>query len=364
MKITALSAKHLRLPFSRGRVSLNSPSRNDLLDVLLVDMETDADLLGMGFTYFLGPGAAAAKQLIEAEIAPQLIGTDPRRVEKQFARIGNYFRQSEFHGLVARAYAPIDVALWDLKAKAQNEPLWRLLGEARNAARAFVSDLGMLSVDLHDLPKAIKPLLDQGAIGLLAEIGSGSVETDAERIHDLRHAIGESAWLGVSCREKFDFTTALGLSQYLQEEMEIDWFEEPLPLDDSMGYSRLADRLEVPLVLGTSLARHEEYLPWLRAGIPRVVRADLARLGGITPWLKVASTAEAFHLTVCPVRLPEVGIQLGCGLPNVHQIDYVGWLNPLFEEPLKFSKGFLQPPASTGLGLTWNEKAVAKFRIG
>jgi L-alanine-DL-glutamate epimerase-like enolase superfamily enzyme len=364
MKLLSLSVQHLRLPLAKGRVSLAAAS-SSMLEVLLVQIQTDSNHHGLGFSVYPTPGlCAAARLLIESELAPLLIGHDPRLNEKHLARVKTQFKSSEFLGLTARAYAPIDIALWDVKAKAQELPLWQHLGAARPAAKAFVSDLGLLSVELNDVPKAMKPLLDQGAIGLLAEIGSGSVEADAERIHDLRHAIGDSAWLGITARESFDLTTALGLAQYLQEEMEIDWFEEPISLDDRTGNLHLSQKLEVPLILGASLPRPEAFRSLLEVGIPRVLRADMARLGGITPWLKVALLAEAFQLSICPVRLTEVGIHLGCGLPNVLQIDYLSGLSPLFEEPLKFKDGFLIPPASPGLGLSVSEKALSKFRVG
>ena len=363
MTIVSLSVVHLRLPLGRFRVSLNSPSRGEMLDVLLVTLETDLKLTGVGFTYFVGPGVQAAKTLIETDLAPLLIGENPQHSEQLFAKVQQHFRQSEFAGLVARAYAPIDIGLWDLKAKAQDLPLWELLGASRSTATGFISDLGLMSVDIAEVPKAIKPHLDHGAMGLLIEIGSGDVEADASRIHDLRHAIGESSWLGVTAGGRFDLTTALGLAEYLQEEMEVDWFEQPIPMADRLGYDRLADRLEVPLVLGASLAKREDFLPFVQAGIPRILRADLCRLGGITPWLKVAALAEIYHLPIYPVRLPEVGLHLACGLTNVPAVDYVSWLNPLFKEALKFSKGVLHAPQSPGLGIEIDEKALAKLRV-
>jgi L-alanine-DL-glutamate epimerase-like enolase superfamily enzyme len=131
----------------------------------------------------------------------------------------------------------------------------------------------------------------------------------------------------------------------------VDWFEEPLPADDHDGYQRLASRLETPLAVGSTFDSLASFREVLQRGEARILRPDVLQLGGITPFLKVAALAEAYHVTVAPYRLPEIGIHLACGLPNVQAVEYVSWLAPTFEEPVRIEKGQLAPRNVPGLGL-------------
>ena len=89
----------------------------------------------------------------------------------------------------------------------------------------------------------------------------------------------------------------------------------------------------------------------------------MCRLGGITPVLKIAAVAEAYHVAVSPVRLPEIGAHLGCGLAGVSLADSVGWFKDLFTTHPKTESGKLSPSDGIGLGLTLNESTVAKLRV-
>src|SRR5438067_1231685 len=131
MKITRLTTDHLRVPLGKpSRVSLTEPksAAAEAVDVVLVHLETDSGIRGLGLTYTLGPGAAAIRSLIDTEFSPLIAGEDPRDAERLFARAESRFRATGFGGLAARAYCAIDVALWDAKAKAASVPLAKLLG--------------------------------------------------------------------------------------------------------------------------------------------------------------------------------------------------------------------------------------------
>ena len=139
MKITRLTTDRLRVPFTKAsRVSLTAPTPTapDAVELILVHLETDTGVTGLGFAYVLGAGGAV-RSLIDTELSPLIVGEDPRDTERLFARAEARFRTVGFGGLAARAYSAIDVALWDVKAKAAGVPLAKLLGGAKPAA-AFV----------------------------------------------------------------------------------------------------------------------------------------------------------------------------------------------------------------------------------
>jgi L-alanine-DL-glutamate epimerase-like enolase superfamily enzyme len=154
------------------------------------------------------------------------------------------------------------------------------------------------------------------------------------------------------------------MGRFLEEEMDADWFEDPVPADDRAGLLRLADKLEVPVAAGGAFDRLADFTQWVTQAPAGVVRPDVLRLGGLTAALKVVTLAEAFHRPAVPVLLPEVGVHVACGLAGVAAVDYVGWLAPLWTEPPKLVDGRLTPPPGPGLGLELNPEALAKYHVG
>lgn len=347
MKLTRLAADLLRVPLPKpARVPLNDPKPvgPDAVDLVVVHLETDSGLAGIGFAVLTGPGAAAVKALIDTELSPLVAGEDPRDTDRLLAKAEGRFRSVGFAGLAARAYSAIDVALWDVKAKAAGVPLFQLLGNARPAAEFFVSDL------TGDVVKAARPLMKLGATGVRLEIGAGDVQGDADRVREISDGLGDDAWVGVAADGRFDLNTAQALAHFF-EDIGVDWFEDPLPAADEIGYAKLAGLMETPLAVGSNFASREAFFRVIRAGHVRTIRPDLGRLGGITPLLKVANAAEAFQVAVSPVRMPEVGIHLACGLGVVPHVDSVSWLKDVFTGGPKIENGKLVPPAEPGLGI-------------
>jgi L-alanine-DL-glutamate epimerase-like enolase superfamily enzyme len=364
MRITSLTTDHLRIPLGKpGRVPLGGPKAAgpDAVDLLLVHADTDAGAVGLGFTYLLGPGVGAVRDLLDEELPALVVGEDPHDTDRLFARAGRRFAGVGFAGLAARAYAAIDLALWDLKGQAAGLPLHRLLGGVRPAAPFFLSDLAPHGRPAEDVLADARPFVRDGAMGVRVEVGRGDVQEDADRVRDLSDGLGDGGWVGVSAGGRFDLNTAVALAHFFGD-IGVDWFEDPLPAGDDPGYRRLADLAEVPLAVGSLSDSTDQFIRVIREGVIRTVRPDVCRLGGITPVLKVAAVAEAFGVAVSPVRLPEVGVHLACGLAAVPHVDSVGWFADVFGGP-RLQDGKLIPPDGPGLGLHPNGGAVERYRV-
>jgi L-alanine-DL-glutamate epimerase-like enolase superfamily enzyme len=365
MRITQLDSQLLRIPLARPIRSPKDNDRGGRLDhvfMLIVDLDTDAGHRGIGFAYTLQGGGRALKVIADDDLAPLVVGEDPLDMEQIAAKV--YWRLQSIgrSGLVRQVYSALDLALWDLKGKVAGLPLYKLLGGARESAKVYASDTGWLWMTPEQIVEASRPFLDQGMMGIKVKVGADP-EADAERVTLIREAIGEDVWLGVDAVQRYDYSTALAMGHFFEEEMGVDWFEEPISCEDVDGHARLASRLEVPIALGESLLSRDEFRRYLDQDAVDIMQPDVTKLGGLTAWLKVAALAEMHHRPLAPHVLPEVGVHLACGLPHVQTVEYMPWLFPAYMEPPAIVDGQIVPPRRPGLGLEILPDAVEKYRV-
>src|SRR5262249_32693081 len=154
-------------------------------------------------------------------------------------------------------------------------PLYKLLGEARESAPVYGADSGWLWMSPEEIIEASRPYLDQGMMGFKIRVGGSDPETDAERVTRGREAFGEDIWLAVDANQRYDYATALAMGHFFEEEMGIDWFEEPISCEDIEGHARLASKLEIPLASGETLFGLDEFARYLERGAMDVVQPDV-----------------------------------------------------------------------------------------
>ena len=195
---------------------------------------------------------------------------------------------------------------------------------------------------------------------LLADPGE---PVDPERVRQIREAVPEGAWFEVSGCGRYDFSSALWMGRTFEEEFGIDGFLDPLRPDDLAGLGRLAGRLDVPLAVGSLYDRPDDFARLMDLGGIDAVRIDPVRLGGLTPARKVAAAGELWHVAVTPVRLPEVGVHLACGVVWGRVGEYVDWFAELFAGGPRFENGQLVAPDDPGLGLTLREDVASRHRV-
>jgi L-alanine-DL-glutamate epimerase-like enolase superfamily enzyme len=359
MRITGVDARLLRMPLERPI----TPAVEHVF-LLVVQLDTDAGLRGLGFAWAIHGGGRAMLAVAQDDLAPLVIGEDPldhkRLASKVYWRLQGIGRR----GLVAQAYSAIDLALWDLKGKAANLPLHKLLGGARDSASVYGGDAGWTWMMPNEIIDASQYYLAQGFSGIKVHLEGVDPEKDAGRVQRIRDALGEDHWLGVDAHQRYDFSTALAMGRFLDEEIGADWFEEPLSCEDVEGHARLAQRLEVPIALGESLYHRDEFERYLARDAVAVMQPDVTRLGGLTPFLRVAALAEQHHRPIAPHLMPEVAVHLACGLPAVTMVEYMPWFFPLWLEPPAIAEGKIVPPARPGLGLEVKADVIRRYSIG
>lgn len=148
------------------------------------------------------------------------------------------------------------------------------------------------------------------------------------------------------------------------EEIDLAWFEEPLPAEDVGGHVRLSQSTSLPVAIGESLYHPAHFREYLRLGACSIVQVDVARIGGITPWLKTAHLAETFNIQVCPHYLMEIHVGLCAAVPNATWVEYIPQLDLITESSIKLEDGSAAPSTNAGIGIEWNWKSIERMRIG
>ncbi len=365
MRITAVETDLFRVPLKRP---VTLPGGQDArsakeIDLVLVRLLTDGPHTGLGLSYAFA-GGTALRSVLDTHIAPLIVGEDPARSEWLFLKASHELDTLGFRGLVARAYAAVDFALWDLKGKHANLPVSQLLGGYRTKLKAIVADTASPALGVKQAAKETRTLLDLGAAGVQIEVGTADPDADVERLRQLFEALPDGPWIEVTAAGRYDHASALWMGRAFQEEFGIDSYLDPLRPDDHAGLHRLADRLELSLGAGAYYDTPEDCLRALTVPGLSTLRLDPLRLGGLTPARKIALAAELKGIAIAPVRLPEVGAHLAAGVVYGRVCEYVDWFAELFDGGPRFENGQLLVPTAPGLGLTVNEPVAAKLRVG
>ncbi|MBI2201056.1 MAG: mandelate racemase/muconate lactonizing enzyme family protein, partial [Armatimonadetes bacterium] len=256
---------------------------------------TDDGISGTGYTGTHARGDDLIKTAIEQYYGPLLLGRDPAHVRQiwQDLYMGP-LRWIGRSGISQMAQAAIDIALWDLIAKSQDKPLWQVLGAAKTGPiPTYNTDAGWLNWTEVELVSDMLRLVDQGWRAIKMKVGMPSQQEDVRRVAAVRAALGDEIELMVDANTVWDLNTAITTARLL-ERFGLKWLEEPLHPDDISGHARLARASNIPLAVGESIYSKYLFREYMAQGAVGYVQVDATRVGGITEWLEVASTAGTF----------------------------------------------------------------------
>ena len=320
---------------------------------------TDADgAMGTGYSYTIGTGGPSVMALLEHTLAPRLIGRDGERIEGVWRDLLMSTHATSVGAITSLALAAIDTALWDLRCRRAGLPLWRMAGGFRDRIRVYTTEGGWLNLPGSALVEQAQEARRIGFLGTKMKVGKPSATEDGARMAAVRAAVGDDFAVMVDANQGFDLAEAMRRAAHL-EAAGIEWFEEPMPADRVAAHRRLADATRVPIAVGESLYSLGQFNEYLAAGAASVVQVDVARVGGITPWLKTAALAEAQGLVVAPHFLMELHLALACAVPNATWLEHIPQLDPVTATPIVIRDGHAVPSEASGLGIDWDWDAVA-----
>ena len=316
--------------------------------------------IGTGYSYTIGTGGSSIMALLADHLAPRLIGRAAENVEAIWRDLLFQTHATSVGAITALSLAALDTALWDLRCRRANLPLAVLAGGAKDSCPLYTTEGGWLHLSPSALVDDALQAKAKGFGGAKIKIGRPHVAEDVERLGAVREAVGPSWDIMTDANQGFTLSEAIRRARHL-ETLDIAWFEEPLPADDLAGHAELARHTSVPIAVGESLYSASQFKDYLQAGACSIVQVDVARIGGITPWLKVAHMAEAFNVALCPHFLMELHVGLCCAVPNGRWVEYIPQLDAITRSALEIRDGRAYASSEPGLGIDWDWDAIGRL---
>lgn len=308
---------------------------------------------GTGYTYTIGTGGSSVVALLRDHLAPRLIGRDPSLVEQIWRELLFATHATSVGAITSLALCAVDTALWDWRCRRDGQPLWRAAGGAQASVPVYTTEGGWLHLSPDELVRQSVEAQEQGFLGAKVKVGKPRLAEDLARLRAVRQAVGDGFEIMVDANQCFTLGEALRRAPHYAD-LAIGWFEEPLPGDDLEGHRRLAAQATLPIAVGESLYSPGQFGDYVRAQACHIVQVDVARVGGITPWLKVAHLAECCNLAVAPHFLMELHVSLTTAVPNGAWLEYIPQLDAVASSRVAIAGGRATPPDAPGLGIAWD----------
>jgi D-galactarolactone cycloisomerase len=344
---------------------------------LLVEIISDDGLSGWGEAF--GPPLLTAP--IVEFYKTLLVNTDPLATELHWQNLYNRLRDHGQKGLAIEALSAIDIGLWDLKGRYLGLPVHRLMGgPLRSRVQAYAT--GFYRKRGGD---AVSYLIDEaqhradaGFTAIKLKLGFG-IDEDIKLCRSIRQAVGETMTIMVDANHAYDATAAIRVGRQI-EELDIAWFEEPVPPEDLQGYRQVKSALHIPIAGGEAEFTRWGFRPILVDRAFDILQPDVCAAGGLSECKKIADMASAFGVRVNP-HVWGTGVALAASLQLIATLpDNPPSLNPIapllefdqsehpmrmaiLTEPITHHAGWVEVPTGPGLGIEIDRAAIAKFLI-
>jgi L-alanine-DL-glutamate epimerase-like enolase superfamily enzyme len=343
-----LSAKVKRTDAIQSFVTQETP---------MVRIICDDGAEGTGYTYTIGTGGSSVVALLRDHLCPRLLGRDAAEVEMIWKDLFFHTHATAVGAITSLALAAVDTALWDLRCRRAGLPIHVMAGGAQRRVPVYDTEGGWLHLEPQALVDQTLQAKADGFRGAKIKVGRPHVSEDVARLSAVRSAVGNGFEIMVDANQAFTVGEAIRRARHYTD-LDLAWFEEPLPAEDIDGHVRLSQSTTLPIAVGESLYHPNHFREYLQRGACNIVQTDVARIGGITPWLKVAHLAETFNMPICPHFLMELHVGLCAAVPNAAWVEYIPQLDDITTSRIVINDGYAIPSAEPGLGIAWDWKAI------
>ena len=324
----------------------------------LVDLECDSGVIGSAYVFCfhafaLAPTVCLIRELgalIEGETLAPIALSDMLRARMRL--LGQ-------QGLAMMASAGIDMAAWDALAKTRGLPLARLLGGDLVPLPAYNSNgLGIIGKD--QAVEEAKELVEEGFSAIKLRLGYPAARTDREVAEAVRAAVGDDIAIMT------DYNQCLTVPEaekrvHMLADIGLEWIEEPIRFDNYAGYAQIRKSSRIPIQLGENCWGVHDMQNALDAGAADVFMPDACKIGGVTGWLRAAGLADGCGLPLSSHLYPEINAHLLPAAPTRHWLEFVDWGQPVLKRKPQVVDGHITAPDVPGIGIEWDEDAVARY---
>ncbi|HYY83746.1 MAG TPA: mandelate racemase/muconate lactonizing enzyme family protein [Beijerinckiaceae bacterium] len=310
---------------------------------------------GVGYTYTVGRNGAAVDAVLSRELTEIMAGEEADDIERLWLKAWWALHYGGRGGPTVLAISAFDMALWDLKARRANLPLWNLLGGYDRKVPCYAGGID-LDLPLEALLRQTDDNLAKGFRAIKMKVGRKNLFEDVERVAAMREHLGAGFPLMVDANMKWGIDEAIRAARALQPH-DLTWLEEPTIPDDPAGHARIVREGGLPIAAGENLRSLWEFKAYIAAGAVTYPEPDVTNCGGVTPFMKIARLAEAFNLPVTSHGAHDVTVHLLAACPNRSFLEAHGFgLDRYIAEPLKIEEGVAIAPNRPGHGITfdWN----------
>lgn len=387
MQIARVDARWVRIPIETARQHRSDFGQVRTFDAAIVRIETDTGLVGWGEGKNAAGSAGTYAGLVHQinhELAPRLIGRDPRQPAALWEELYNGVRHHHAlerghvmpelarRGSAIAALSAVDIACWDILGKSVGEPLWRLFGGRKVDRMAAYASGGW--ADAAGIGEQLAGYVAAGgfkAVKMRVGAMDGTARLSAERVRAARDRLGPGIEIMVDAHGTFTVAEARRFCR-LVEDQDLAWFEEPVVGDDKAGMAEVRRSSTIAIAAGESEQTRFDFRDLIVAGAVDILQPDLAICGGITEARRIDALAGAFNLRLAPhlwAGAPAffAGMHVAAASPSSWILEFSVGANPmlhaLIEETIVCRDGMIDIPDRPGLGLTMREDIVAAFAV-
>ncbi|HYZ23248.1 MAG TPA: mandelate racemase/muconate lactonizing enzyme family protein [Rhodopila sp.] len=360
MPITSLDTAlyRIELPVPLSDSTHGTMTHFELVTVRLRDADGAE---GVGYTYTTGAGAAAVHALVDRHLRHVLIGADADQIEALWNRMWWALHYGGRGGPVSLAVSACDIALYDLRARRLNTPLWRMLGGFDAKVPCYAGGID-LEFTLDALLRQTDDNLAKGFRAIKMKVGRPRLSEDRDRVRAMRRHLGDDFPLMADANMRWTVDQAIRAARAFQDS-NLTWLEEPTIPDDIAGHARIVREGGVPIATGENFHTLHEFTHIITAAGVTFPEPDVTNCGGITVFMKVAHLAEAFNLPLTSHGAHDLTVHLLAAVPNRSYLEVHGFgLDRYIAEPVRIVEGNAIAPDRPGHGVAFDWRALEHVR--
>ena len=350
MKVTGFETHFVRVPYEEKM--RHAPH-------IILRLRTDEGLEGVSYVTPLIEWSVKPIHAAVEAMAERVIGRDPMEAESINAAMLTRLTRPQHDGLARSAASLVDIALWDLKAQALGQPLWRLLGGSNNKVRTYASWNLWFHYDIDTLAQHGAEAVEKGFRAMKFRLGGVKTKEEClDRAEALREAVGPDVDLMVDMNWAWTVDKTIRIGREL-EDYGLVWIEDPIPADQYDGLAAISGALETPICAGETYHRADQFNAALSRGAFDIAMIDL-ECGGITEWMKLASVVESYDIPVASHMCTEPSMHL-IAARDGFIVEYIPWMVPLFKEVPPVVDGYIELSDKPGIGVELDMQAIKHF---